>query len=87
MHVQKNLPSSTDPFERVTLPLTDFMSKVYTLPESPTKSNLFAVPVHFLSQVALDLGLNLVPAAINVKVHLQVFLPTFTCSFLNTSGP
>jgi len=56
-------------------------------PEAPSSSNPFPDPEHFLSQVALDLGLNLFPAAIRVNVHVHFFLPSFTFSFLNTSGP
>lgn len=38
-----------------------------------------------MSQVALEFGLSLVPAANKVNEQVQVFLPIFTFSFLKTS--
>jgi len=75
----------TMPFMNATFPLATFMSKV-KIPLAPSKETFFATPEHFLSQAPFDLGLSLEPAAIRLKVHVQVDLPTRIFSFLNTSA-
>jgi len=65
----------TEPFDNLAAPFFTAMSKVKT-PDGPFKETLFATPLHFLSQAALDLGLSLVPIAIRLRLQVQVALPT-----------
>jgi len=65
----------TEPFDNFAAPFFTAMSKVKT-PDCPSKETLFATPLHFLSQEALDLGLSFVPIAIRLRLQVQVALPT-----------
>lgn len=76
----------TVPFT-LAFPFFTTRSRVYTFPDLPFSTTFFAVPVHFLSHTALDLGLSLVPAAISVRVQVQLTFPILIFWFLKMSGP
>merc|ERR1719427_583717 len=65
-------------FEMVPLPFFTFKTKL------KTPSSSLAAPEHFLSHLAVPL--QEAPSASKLKEQVQVFLPTFTFSFLKFSA-